>query len=88
METDRKTTWADFTEACKRLHEACGRVRETLNDMEARRHAEAAAKLIPLRDEDIDALAEGMPGGMDGFLKGWGWRQFARAVEQKHGIEG
>jgi hypothetical protein len=21
-----------------------------------------------------------MPGGLDGFLKGWGWRQFARAV--------
>lgn len=29
----------------------------------------------------IDAIAESMPGGMDGFLKGWGWQQFARAIE-------
>jgi hypothetical protein len=35
----------------------------------------------PLSDADIDTIAESMPGGMDGFLKGWGWRNFARAVE-------
>jgi hypothetical protein len=35
----------------------------------------------PLSDLDIDTIAESMPGGMDGFLKGWGWRNFARAVE-------
>lgn len=34
-----------------------------------------------MSDADIDKIAETMPGGMDGFLKGWGWRQFARAVE-------
>lgn len=34
----------------------------------------------PLADQQIDAIAESMPGGLDGFLKGWGWRQFARAV--------
>lgn len=34
----------------------------------------------PLTDECIDAIAESMPGGLDGFLNGWGWRQFARAV--------
>ena len=34
----------------------------------------------PLTDKQIDAIAESMPGGLDGFLKGWGWRQFARAV--------
>lgn len=33
-----------------------------------------------LTDKQIDAIAESMPGGLDGFLKGWGWRQFARAV--------
>lgn len=33
-----------------------------------------------LSDSEIDAIAEAMPGGLDGFLKGWGWRQFARAV--------
>ena len=39
-----------------------------------------------LSDEDIDAIANGMPGGLDGFMKGWGWRQFARAIEQANGI--
>ncbi len=31
-------------------------------------------------DAQIDAIASSMPGGLDGFLKGWGWRQFARKV--------
>jgi hypothetical protein len=35
----------------------------------------------PLSDEDIDTIAESMPGGLVGFVKGWGWRNFARAVE-------
>jgi len=30
--------------------------------------------------EEIDAIAKSMPGGIDGFLKGWGWQQFAQAV--------
>jgi len=34
-----------------------------------------------LTPEEIDKIAESMPGGLDGFLKGWGWRQFAAAVE-------
>lgn len=37
-------------------------------------------KRDPLTDEQIDAIADAMPGGLDGFLRGWGWRQFARAV--------
>ena len=37
-------------------------------------------KREPLTDEQIDAIADAMPGGLEGFLKGWGWRQFARAV--------
>ena len=40
----------------------------------------AAAPCDSITDAEIDAIAEGMPGGIDGFLKGWGWRQFARAV--------
>lgn len=40
----------------------------------------------PLTDERITKLAEMMPGGLDGFLKGWGWQQFARAIEEDHGI--
>lgn len=34
-----------------------------------------------ITNERIDAIAESMPGGMEGFLKGWGWQQFARAIE-------
>lgn len=36
-----------------------------------------------ITNERIDAIAESMPGGMDGFLKGWGWQQFARAIEDE-----
>lgn len=40
----------------------------------------AQAGAVPLTDEQIDAVAESMPGGLAGFLKGWGWRQFAREI--------
>lgn len=39
-----------------------------------------------LTDTKIDEIAEKMPGGLDGFLKQWGWRQFARAIEDAHGV--
>lgn len=39
-----------------------------------------------LTDGKIDSIAEQMPGGLDGFLKQWGWRQFARAIEDAHGM--
>lgn len=35
---------------------------------------------LPLSDEQIDAIADGMPGGLGGFMKTWGWRQFARKI--------
>lgn len=38
--------------------------------------------MIRLTGEQIDAIAESMPGGMNGFMRGWGWRQFARAIEE------
>lgn len=38
-----------------------------------------------LSDAQIDAIAESMPDGVAGFLKTWGWRQFARAIEEAHG---
>lgn len=41
---------------------------------------QAQAGAVPLTDEQIDAVAESMPGGLAGFLKGWGWRQFAREI--------
>ena len=47
----------------------------------AQRLAELEArKPLPLSDEQIDAIADGMPGGLGGFLKTWGWRQFARKI--------
>lgn len=49
---------------------------------------QAQAGAVPLTDEQIGAVADGMPGGSGGFLKTWGWYQFARAVERAHGIKG
>lgn len=34
----------------------------------------------------IDSIVNGMPGGIDGFLKEWGWQQFAQAIEEAQGI--
>lgn len=34
-------------------------------------------------DPDLDAVADAMPGGMKGFLKIWGLRQYGRAVLEK-----
>lgn len=56
--------------------------------MQAQMHAQATQQLaelearrpLPLSDEQIDAIADGMPGGLGGFLKTWGWRQFARKI--------
>ncbi len=36
-----------------------------------------------LTPERINEIAESMPGGLGGFLKGWGWQQFARAIEEE-----
>ena len=36
----------------------------------------------PLTDAGINEIAESMPGGLAGFMKGWGWQQFARAIER------
>ena len=33
-----------------------------------------------ITDEQINEIAESMPGGMEGFMKGWGWQQFARKL--------
>lgn len=54
----------------------------------ARAHADricaAAPQPAPLTDERIDFIAEtivkGMPEGVQGFCKSWGWRHFARAL--------
>ena len=49
---------------------------------------DAAKERQPLTDAGINEIAESMPGGLAGFMKGWGWQQFARAIEAAHGIGG
>ena len=46
----------------------------------------APPKRQPLTDVGINEIADSMPGGLAGFMKGWGWQQFARAIEAAHGI--
>lgn len=36
-----------------------------------------------LTDQDRKAVVESLPGAIDGFLKGWGWEQFAMAIEAR-----
>lgn len=51
------------------------------------RHALKTTPLqVCLSEGEVDGIGALMPGGVDAFLKTWGWRQFARAVEAKHGI--
>lgn len=45
--------------------------------------AAAGEQVARLDDADIDTIAESMPGGLGSFMKQWGWRQFARAVEDE-----
>ena len=45
--------------------------------------AAAEEQVARLDDADIDTIAESMPGGLASFMKQWGWRQFARAVEDE-----
>ncbi|WP_186121068.1 VRR-NUC domain-containing protein [Burkholderia gladioli] len=45
--------------------------------------ATADERAARLDDADIDVIAESMPGGIGSFMKQWGWRQFARAVEDE-----
>lgn len=40
-----------------------------------------------LSDEAIDALFDKLPGGVQGFLKEWGYRQFAREVEARVSVQ-
>lgn len=37
-------------------------------------------KMTKITNEQIDEIAESMPGGLEGFMKGWGWQQFARKL--------
>ena len=59
-----------------------------MNENQAPQTQQAAPVAVPaeLSDERIDFIADtvvkGMPDGISGFLKSWGWRQFARAILQ------
>ena len=33
--------------------------------------------MTKITNEQINEIAESMPGGLEGFMKGWGWKQFA-----------
>ncbi|RYF50424.1 MAG: hypothetical protein EOO27_31795 [Comamonadaceae bacterium] len=54
-------------------------VRANLNAVRAQAAPQGPA-LVPLTDEQIDRVAEAMPEGLSGFLKSWGYRQFAREI--------
>ena len=74
-----------YSMGCHReMSELAVRQRVRLDDMEVKLKAALCippqAKQDQLTNEQIDAIADAMPGGLEGFLKGWGWRQFARAV--------
>ena len=36
-----------------------------------------------LTDDEIEATMNAMPGGVDGYLKEWGWLTFADAVQER-----
>lgn len=36
--------------------------------------------MTKITNEQINEIAESMPGGLEGFMKGWGWKQFARKL--------
>jgi hypothetical protein len=42
---------------------------------------------MKVNDQKIDALFDAMPGGVQGFCRDYGYRQFARAVLEAAGIE-
>lgn len=56
----------------------CGIAKQANAQLEA--YLEASNPALPLPDAQIDAVAERMPSGLQGFLKEWGYRQFARKI--------
>lgn len=70
------------------MHERRSMVCDTCDGAGVMRHQlranAASARNAELTDERIDYIADlvvkGMPDGIQGFLKSWGWRQFARAI--------
>ncbi|WP_143694618.1 hypothetical protein [Variovorax sp. JS1663] len=46
---------------------------------------EKKAPAAPLPEGTIEDIINGLPGGLDGYLKTWGWLQFARGIEKALG---
>jgi hypothetical protein len=44
---------------------------------------EEEMKWSDITEKERQAIVDALPGGLDGFLKGWGWQQFAQAIEDK-----
>ena len=40
-----------------------------------------------LPEEIIRQVVANLPGGLEGFMKGWGWLQFARDIEKAQKID-
>lgn len=66
-----------------------GKDRRSVFDAGFQRGWDAAVPQYPMGipEARIKAIAESMSGGLDGFCKGWGWLQFARAIEQEQGVQ-
>ncbi|WP_244128041.1 hypothetical protein [Burkholderia gladioli] len=74
--------WDETGERCVR----CGdkdRMGTTCTKIKPQAPATAGERAARLDDADIDTIAESMPGGLGSFMKQWGWRQFARAIEDE-----
>ena len=84
QEPDYKALWKQMCERCDYLDKIAHEL-QTLCDVQALRLGEHENRK-PLTDECINEIANSMPGGLAGFMKGWGWQQFARAIEKAHGI--
>lgn len=76
----------NYSEACRQLKGSVERVREAQVTIETMERKAAAAKLTPLTEDQVSEVFRSMPGGLDGFLRSWGWLPFARAIEAMHGI--
>lgn len=76
------TTVSEAADALRNLHNAgevfSAKMREITRGV--------LAEHAPLDERVIQKIVASMPGGLSGYLKTWGWLDFARALEAQHGI--
>ena len=65
-------TWGEYADACRKLHDACERVRTTLAVMDAKERNEAAAKLpdAPAVDPAASSSSYSSESADEGTLSG------------------